>query len=252
MWTRRYLNWILGELLHLANSAPPLLWKNEFYAIKDQILFTHGHWEANHLQHILKECYTCEGSGKRQVQLMVLGELTTLHSGNCPRCQGTGKYQEFWTVLRSYRLGNRRFHSPIFGKQYKREDMPALQFTEQIEGYIRHEHPKYYLNAEAAYWMALIYDRATFFRWFGHCGHPSRKFTPMVILGTWLFNISQLRHIRYRIADKVSWWRRRYRASIQKRCRHEFPWSEEPSVWDTCKKCGVERLYTPGYDGVPF
>ena len=132
--------------------------------------------------------------------------------------------------------------------------MPAalLQFETQIEGYIRHEHPKHYLSAEAAYWLALFFDRATFFRWFGHTGHSSRKFTPMVILGTWLFKIRQLKYIRYRIADKFSWWRRLYRASMQKRCRHDFPPVEEPSVWDTCKKCGVERIYTPGYDGVPF
>jgi len=251
MYIRRYFNWILGELLHLANSAPPW-WKQEFYRIKDQILYAHGRYEAYHLQHILKECYTCEGTGKKQVWLRVLGELMDLRSGNCLRCHGTGKYEEFWTVLISYRLGNRRFHTPIGGKHYRFEDVPPFVFKEKIEGYIRHDHPRYYQNVEAAYWLALIYDRKTFFDRFGHAGHPSRKFTPMVILGTWLFNLRQLKHIRYRIDRKFGYWKFQIEAFRQKHCRHEFESLGEPSVWDRCEKCGVERLYTPGYDGIPF
>ena len=188
MWLIKYYNWILGELLHLANSSPPW-WKGEFYSIKDKILFTRARWEGNHIQHILKECYPCVGTGKRRIQLRVLGELMDLQSGDCPRCHGTGKFTEFWTVLRFYRLGNRGFHSPMFGRKYRLEDIPALQFTEQIEGYIRHEHPKYYLAAEAAYWLALIYDREMFFKCMGKTGFPSVKFTPMVILSTLIFNI---------------------------------------------------------------
>ena len=247
MQIKKYL---LGELLFLANSSPPW-WRSEFYAIKDHILNLHANWEGVHLQHIVKECYGCEGSGKRMIEIPVLGELTTLPAGNCRRCNGSGKYSEFWVVLASYRLGRRHFHIPK-QRYYFKDRIPDIQFNEEIEGYISHERPDYYLNSQAGYWLALIFDRKLFFERFGNVGFPSRKFTPMVILSTWIFNV---KHFRAHVSSKVARLGRMIVNFQRSHCKHEFPWAEEPSVWDECKKCGIERIHTEGYydyDGVPF
>lgn len=182
-YVKRYL---LGELLHLANSRPPL-WRSEFYRIKDRLLILHGKWNGVHLQHIVKECFGCAGEGRKMERWYFGdGEWITLKAGRCARCAGTGKYDEFWVTLRSIQLGRRSFHLPI-ERFYTKSSIPAMVFHNHIEGYVRHVSPKYYLYAEAAYWLALIYDLNFFVQRIGKTGYPSRKFTPMVILSTWLF-----------------------------------------------------------------
>lgn len=247
MYLKQY---ILGEMLHLANSSPPW-WRSEFYAIKDRILKQYGTFEAFHMQHIVKHCYACEGSGKRMIELLVFDDVVTLPSGNCRKCGGTGKYDEFWTVLRSYRLGRRRFHKPQ-GKYYRADCLPDLPIAKEIEGFITHRSPKFYLSSEAGYWLALIFDRKLFFQHWGRVGHSSRKFTPLVVLGTWIFNIKHFPHTLKSRVDR----RQRIVAELmlkqkQLQCQHEFPWAEEPDAQDECKKCGIMRYVVYGPE-VPF
>lgn len=247
MQLRKYL---LGELLHLANSSTPW-WNDEFYRLKDHVLTMYGTWEGVHLQHIVKECFNCEGTGKIITTEYVVGFPVAISGGRvCAKCNGTGKYHEFWTVLKYYRLGDQHFHIPNGVRYYSRGNVPDLQFDQEIEGYIRHESPKYYLYAEAALWLALIFDHKLFWKRFGRTGYSSHKFTPLVILSTWIFDLS-------RIPNDVHHFFRRIRERIvnfkQDHCQHEFPESEEPSMWDECRKCNMERLYAEeGRDAVPF
>jgi len=68
-----------------------------------------------------------------------------------------------------------------------------------IEGYIQHRSPKFYLDDEAFYWLALLFDFHLFLKCFGHVGHVSRKITLLVILGTFIFRVRMLRsELRYR------------------------------------------------------
>jgi hypothetical protein len=240
--------YILGELLHAANSYPPM-WRTDFYKIKDHILTNYAELEGHHLQHIFKECYNCD-HGKIMKEVRMLGELIRMRAGTCSKCGGSGRYEEFWTVLASYCLGNRRFHLPIGDRIYSRSKVPDIKLMVNIDGYIRHQHPKYYLYAEAAYWLALIFDRKTFFRRFGHTGHPSRKFTPLVILSTWIFDTSMIRsRVGYKIADL----KQKLTRLRQAHCRHHFPRKQVPYAWEPCEKCGLKRMYVGiDQDAVPF
>lgn len=242
MQIRKY---ILGELLFLANSRPPF-WRDTFYRMKDQILARFGTNDGIHLQHVVKHCYECNGTGKRTEEVKHLGQLMLLSAGKCHRCTN-GIFNEFWTVLASYQLGRRRFHSPR-QRYHSRAEVPAVQFDKTIEGLIRHEASKYYLYAEAAYWLILFFDPKFFWQRFGRSGYPSHKFTPMVILSTWIFEFSMLRRraqgFRDRLMDKI--------IRVQQRlCRHEF--SDEPHPWERCAKCDIPYLYaTAPEEEFPF
>jgi len=242
------IKYLLGELLFLSNSSP-VWWREEFYRIKDHILKTHADLEGHHLQHIFKECYGCNGSGKVMKEVRMLGEWIRMPVGRCPKCHGSRKYDEFWTVLASYRLGKRQFHRPV-RKYYSQATVPHMEFRELIEGYISHQHPKYYLGNEAALWLALFFDRKAFFRRFGNSGCSSRKFTPMVILGTWIFDIKMFGK---RVVFKIHDVRNNMKEFRQDLCKHEFQKDDYPSAWDHCEHCDIERIYaTDGRDEVPF
>lgn len=245
--TNKYTLWILGELLWLANSEPPW-WRSEFYKIKEKLLEDYGTFWGYHLQHIVKHCFRCDGTGKKRNEATIAGVETVWYGGTCPRCYGSGKFEEFWSMLRFYRLGRRSFHTPV-KKYYSRESIPRMNFLETIEGYVGHQLPKYYLYREAAYWLALIFDRKVFFKHFGKAGHPSRKFTPLVILGNWVFTI---RHIPYTVKRKIDHYKFLIKAFRQNRCQHDFPWTEEPSDYDECRRCGLERMYVDGFQEVEF
>lgn len=221
---------IIGELLFLANSRPPFYWRDEFYQIKKKILTLYGTWDGVHLQHIVKWCYACNGTGKRTVELLVFGEPMELQAGDCRKCNGTAKYSEIWVALDSYRLGRRSFHDPRC-RYYFKDRIPEIQFDRTIEGYIRHAYPKYYLHEEAAYWLALIFDPDLFWKHIGRTGYSSAKFTPMVIISTWIFRARDLGD------DLRSWVRsikRKITAFRRAHCRHDFDRSPEPR----CIKCG--------------
>jgi len=161
---------IISELLWLANSRPPALERESFYKMKSVLLNRYGKKSGIDVQHIKKECWECNKNGI---------------------------YQEFWTMLQKYQLGNHIFHVPISERLYEN---PNIKVT--ITDYIKHKSPKYYLSAEALYWLALIYDRQLFWNTFGHCGHISKKYTPLVILGTWIFKSKQIwRKLKYSIND---------------------------------------------------
>lgn len=239
-WQESFRNFVLGELLHLANCNPPTGWRHEFYLLKDTLLNRYATYVGRDLQHIRKECYGCNGSGKHQEEHFVFGQIWYT-SSPCSRCGTTGVYEEFWVNLKRYRLGRHEFHCPL--DRFCKEADAGIGYLAVIDGYIRHPSPKYYLYAEAAFWLALLFDRPLFLRRFGRSGYPSRKFTPMVILSTWLFGICHLhdtlRQRWYRIGRGMM----KVRQSL---CRHhDFGEMEMEHV---CKKCGFDN---PRWE-VPF
>lgn len=194
---------ILGALLQSANSHPPVLAKGDFYRLKDRILRRYGELVRHDLQHIKKPCWGCNGTGT----------FTGCDNGwswvECPptpclRCGATGVYSEFWTVLEVWRLGGRHFHRPLF-RTHNEQDPRLVHFASgllfddgrRIEGYIEHKPHRH--AAEAAYILALLFDRPLFWRLWGSCGHR-RKHTPLAWTGSVAF------WFRYKIRSVRSAW----------------------------------------------
>ena len=229
---------ILGELLHIANSSPPFGWKREFYELKDYLLRRYGTVQEMDLQHIVKECYACNGEKRIAETVLAFGQPFTMHTKACWKCAGTGTYEEYWVHLLRYQLGKHQFHIPI--KRFYDRESAGWVSGDEIEGYIRHHSPDYYLYAEAAYWLAFLFDWNLFLRKFGHCGYHSRKFTPMVILATLVFNI---RIFPKQVHTRWSWIGRNVQAIRQRYCRHDFSINQYQ-----CSKC---HALNPE-DDVPF
>lgn len=180
-----FICYILGELLFLANSDPPLPQKRAFYSMKNTILERWASVVEVDLQHIVKPCYYCNGTGWVTRNKYGADDVLYARFEVCPRCGRTGKYDEFWVYLFRYRLGGHEFHSPFLRTRLPVE---AVSISgAKIEGYITHSHPSYYLSAEAFYWLALMFDFDLFRLRFGRTGYPARKFTPMVILSDIIF-----------------------------------------------------------------
>jgi len=232
------INFILGELLHLANALPPFALKQEFYQLKDHILQCHGVRVGRDLQHIYKECYNCDGSGKIFRVRSAFGNPWNALEGPCWKCAGSGVYENYWVNLLRYRLGRREFHKPL--EKFYNWEHAGIGYDDVIEGYIRHQHAPFYLYAEAAYWLALFFDRNLFFRKFGHSGYPATKFTPMVILTTLVFNI---RIFPEQVHTRWTWIGRNVQAIRQRYCRHDFSIKQYQ-----CSKC---HAFNPE-DDAPF
>ena len=179
---------IIGLLLHVANSSPPLLGREQFYAIKVRLLERYGRFVRNERQHIRKECWDCESG--------------------CYKCNrygvGGGVWDEFWVRLELWELGGYRFHTP----RERTRVRPADWYDgSAIEGYIEHRRFKYYLPFECALWLFLIYDRPTFWGVFGYSAQCSWKLTPLVWANTlyfyWRGRKWRLSKWRKRIADRL-------------------------------------------------
>jgi hypothetical protein len=222
---------LLGEMLHMANSYPPTLFKHDFYRLKDNLLMRYGTTDGFDLQHIVKHCYQCEGEAGLK----------------CSRCGGTGIYNEFWVHLIRYDLGRRKFHLPA-GRYYT--DPKLTLQRAMIDGYIEHKRYAGYLTAEAFFWLCLLFDLKLFWKSFGHWGMPSMKYTPMVILADLFWNVRmQMKHIKN--------WRWKLRRTLirfrQRLCKHDFP--EGDYSFDVCPKCEAERWEVssaPTIDEFPF
>lgn len=194
---------ILSYLLHFANRNIIFTRKEEFYKIKTQLLQRYGSLLGEEIQHVKKICYSCEGSGKFKCEWKP--------TEPCWSCGGDGIYEEFWVRLNRYQFGRFVFHQPTV-RMTSYEPLFEGVSLPVIEGYIRHDRPKYHIGAECCYWLFLFYDRSTFRRVFGRIGYPSKKRTPLVFLATLLFD---WRMERWKVfKPKIKWkpnWRKRDR-----------------------------------------
>jgi len=186
--------YILGWLLHLANRDVSIYSKEQFYTIKKNLLTKYGTKLGEEIQHIRKECHSCNSTG--------IFRCTWKQKETCWSCNGTGIYQEYWTRLDKYKLGNYTFHNPT-KRQHEYEPLFEQIALPVITGYIHHKSPKYRLGAEAMYWLFLIYDRKHFKKIFGMIGYPGNVRTPMVFFA----NISFKCKHEWRI-EKGFWTRK--------------------------------------------
>ena len=175
----------LGLLLHVANTRPPWIGRDRFYALKDALLKRYGTHTGTVVQHIIKECFSCDGTGLWRGQ------------DTCWKCNGSGIFDEFWTVLDCHELGGYRFHSPRGSRQRALTSLQGVQVPcEVIEGYIRHTYYSHHLSSECRFWLYLIFDRKSFWQEFGRWGAGSKPRTPLVVLSTWFFNVRMM--VKYR------------------------------------------------------
>jgi len=160
-----YFTLLLGYVLHLANAAPPSFGKDDFYALKDRLLRRFGEQCVGHdWQHITKKCWTCYGDG-------------------CHRC-GDGIYDEFWTQLERWVLGDERFHRPV--QRFARD--PGRPVT--IDGYVRHANVDHRTAAEARLWLYLFFAPALWRRsMHGGSSFMTPGLRPMLILQCIAFRV---------------------------------------------------------------
>lgn len=180
-----FLKTILGEVLHIANSQPPFLYKAEFYRMKDKILFRYGDLAGFDVQHIVKECWGYYGERFQEYPINNLGMVVSVKR-KCARYGGSGVYLQFWTYLLCYKMGKRSFHLPA--QKYYTDPQLNLQ-RPMIKGYVQHQKYPYYLSTEAFFWLCLFFDFNLFLKTFALWGMSARKYTPMVILADFLWRI---------------------------------------------------------------
>lgn len=149
---------ILFWLIHAANTDP---WQKDlFYYFKDKVLKKYGKRVSLDQQHIIKKCWSCSE-----------GITDGYYNGYCfvdqpyhpcTKCNGTGKFDEFWVLLEVWTLGKYEFHKPVERVQNCecfnfKNSTPAITMGIRnfIEGYIKHDpHPR----AKLAFWvLAFIY-----------------------------------------------------------------------------------------------
>lgn len=164
---------ILGYLLHHANSDISYLTKSNFYAIKNYILQKYGLRTTTDIQHIRKECYTCEGTGSYTCSYKL--------PEKCWDCYGTGVYEEYWAVLDVYTLGKYHFHLPV------KKVLKSLMFFTNIEGYIHHRPSKNNLGRECMLWLYLFYDFDSFKTEFGK-NKSLHSRTPLLLVENIYYN----------------------------------------------------------------
>lgn len=179
MIIRKY---ILGFLLNLANRDADMITKDKFYPIKNRILLKYGTRVGEEIQHIRKECYSCDGTGVFRCEWKP--------KESCWSCGGTGVYEQYWTRLDKYKLGKWYFHNPT-KRQYEYEPLFEGVALPVIKGYIHHDRPKYRLGREAMLWLFLMYDRSAYKKMLGSVGYCGNIRTPLVLIHSVAFKIKQ-------------------------------------------------------------
>lgn len=110
------------------NSGGAWAYKYSFYKLKNELLLKYGHEADYDLQHVVKKCYTCGGSGW-------YNEVNRCH--NCDN----GVYSRKDVILKRWILNGAIFHQPIGeltgGNRIKIFD----GYEEEEDGW--HEYPKF-------------------------------------------------------------------------------------------------------------
>lgn len=162
---RRFLGWWLWLANARMGSTISRETKDRAYAVKDRLLRRFGRLIGEDIQHIVRVCYTCEGSGWYE------------HGDPCRRCGGTGIWSERWFRLERWQLGNRVFHRPVGPMARPMNGMVT------IEGRIYHEDTRGRASTEAFLWLMLFMSPAVWWREMTHGGrYCGWQFRPMLAL----------------------------------------------------------------------
>lgn len=195
--------YILSTLLHYANRQPPMILRDKFYQIKNQILAHNAIQIGKQLQHVKKPCWSCD-NGVFKGYDDGMG-FVPMDWQTCFKCRGTGVFAEFYSVLVLWQFGKYRFHhfvdrieEPILIEKYF-SDLPRL---EDISGTIKHQTPRNYLANECFIWLLLFY-RPHLLKRKMFSGAPGRYvYTPMNFINRFLFEL------QFKI--KGSYWRNKF------------------------------------------
>lgn len=182
---------ILGYLLQDANRNPNAIDKEEFYALKKKLLLQYGQHIEQHVQHIEKECFSCDGTGMYY------------EDDECYKCSGTGYYLNLWSVLDFYKIGNAHFHMPV--RKVYSDPGPSFKEAKQIEGFVTHKKTDIPVSTEAFLWLALFFDRKIFWQIFGY----SYRDNPLVL--TLFSNIAYSYHYSWK-----DWFKKQKRYLFKK------------------------------------
>jgi hypothetical protein len=213
----------LAWLLALANAgAGGIMYRRDFYALKDRLLRRYGRVVGEDVQRIVDECWGydqegCKGKG-------------------CRRCRGTGIWRDRLILLERWELGDRVFHRPV------REIYGAHCAT--IVGRITHRDVHARTSAEALLWLTLLFDRRLFWRVLSSSRYCGWQWRPMLALQVVAF------------AVRVNIWR--FTPRRCGRCGRRFirPFDRR-SWWLQCRRCAPSRmrrvaLSTEVADDLPF
>lgn len=161
---------ILSTLLHYANRSVGYSSKEDFYEIKQKLLSKYGNRIEDDWQHIVKYCYRCDGTGTFHPEYRRPEPCWCCHKGI---------YEEIIVQLHKYKFGKYIFHKPQKTYIFKDGELPNVKF---IEGYIRHDIPKYHLADECMMWLFLMYNRKAFIKKLTRSQHKNNIYTPLVAL----------------------------------------------------------------------
>ena len=158
----------------VCNSAGTWAYRPAFYMLKNQLLEKYGHEADYDLQHIVKKCHSCYGSGYHR------------SGAQCNNCN-KGVYSRKDVVLKRFLLNGYVFHQPLgeleagsnrlkifdgyeqdayFNPYYPkfRYELFHGKFNSVITGLIKHEpvglHPVW-----AYYYLLWNYDREKFYKY---------------------------------------------------------------------------------------
>ena len=190
----------IGWLLSKANASPPVMARTEFYALKVRLCQQFGMWERAELQHVVKKCWDCEGTGTRMRDYLTPHTHTWVQvvSGPCHSCNWTGVYREFWGRLERWNVGGFIFHEPKLRYDRKPEWGGA-----EIEGLIEHERPRWMLHKEAHLWLTLFFDRQGFWRCFLGSSSAHGKL-PLLLVQRLVWNVRRWREAK--IGQRICRW----------------------------------------------
>ena len=207
--TKNPLLRLLGLVLHIANSRPPILGTKTFYELKSELTRRFGTPDGYDIQHIQKTCHGCNGTGI--YRHAYLGRVS------CNRCWD-GLYKDSLIKLDRWRLGAHTFHCPVDRIEHASRRLTSPWWLPEnggkpraeIEGYVEHRSHLGHWPSECAYWLFLIFRPKVFAELIGHCGH-SRPRSPLVFIGSVLFwyrmQVSRMEQWHFNPYDSEGRWK---------------------------------------------
>jgi len=211
-------NRLIAWLLHLANSDPPVH-QSEFYELKKRLLYKHGTYDGDDIQHIVDKCW---GYYSHKYDH---GEPC---GPSCRKCGGTGIFVEKWFVLRRYTWHGYSFHVPNH-RLYRAPEYPVT-----ITGKVRHKDYNHMVTGEACLWLYLLCGEWSLFKRL-MTGSRVCAWTVMPLLN--LQKICMELNLRFKRNRCYS-------------CRRKF-WPGKRN-WQICRGCRRQQELACDNDDVPF
>lgn len=173
---------LIGKLLNLANRSRS---GRTYYQLKNHLISKYGVYiDPADLQHIVKYCWTCEGTG--------VFNCNWKYPEPCCKCLGSGIYEEFFCILFKYRVGNYIFHRPGERQFRQLKSLKGITTNSQIiTGYVNHNVPKGHLGDEAYLWLLLFFDRKSFFKEWGTYYLGKKYCLPLIQLSNIIYSFKR-------------------------------------------------------------